>query len=210
VAQIIESAAWIVFLSLVNVLVLNHTPDWVRARVLAVSTLVFQGAVAAGSATSGAVASRHGISAALVHAGAGTVAMTSSALFLRLPDPTVDLTSWNHWRLHTVEETVNPTDDHLGPVLVTVEYEVGLEESTDFLKAVRQYRRMRRRDGARRWGIFRDMENASRYVETFIVTSWAEHLRQHERFTRADREIEERVQRYVISEPKVRHLISLD
>ncbi len=210
ILMVIAGSAWIVFLSLFSVLVLNNAPDWVRARVLAVSTLVFQGAVAAGSATWGAVASRHGISTALVYSGAGTVAMTSLALFLRLPDATVDLTSWNHWRLPTVEETVNPTDDHLGPVLVTVEYEVGLEESTDFLKAVRQYRRIRRRDGARRWGIFRDMENASRYVETFIVRSWAEHLRQHERFTRADLETEERVQRYVVSEPKVRHLISLD
>jgi hypothetical protein len=52
------------------------------------------------------------------------------------------------------------------------------------------------------------MENESRYVETFIVTSWAEHVRQHERFTRADRETEERVQRYVVSEAKV-HLIPL-
>jgi Transmembrane secretion effector len=178
--------------------------------VLAVSTLVFQGAVAAGSATWGTVASRYGVNTALAYAGAGTVAMTSLALFLRLPDATVDLTSWNHWRLPIVEGAVNPTDDHPGPVLVTVEYEVGPEESTDFLKAVRQYRRIRRRDGARRWGIFRDMENANRYIETFIVGSWAEHLRQHERFTRADRETEERVQRYVISEPKVRHLISIE
>ena len=64
-------------------------------------------------------------------------------------------------------------------------------------------------DGARSWGIFRDMENADKYVETFIVASWAEHLRQHDRLTLADREAEERVQRYVRSESKVRHLISV-
>jgi hypothetical protein len=69
--------------------------------------------------------------------------------------------------------------------------------------------RIRRRDGARSWGLFRDMENADRYVETFIVASWTEHLRQHERLTLADREAEERVQRYVRSESKVRHLISV-
>jgi hypothetical protein len=58
-------------------------------------------------------------------------------------------------------------------------------------------------------GIFRDMETTDRYVETFTVASWAEHLRQHERLTHADLEAEERVQRYVLSEPKVQHLISV-
>ena len=177
---------------------------------LAISTLVFQGAIAAGSAAWGAVAARLGIGTTLLYAGAGTVSMTALAFFLPLPDETVDLTSWNHWRLPPVQSFAMPTADDFGPVLVTVEYEVAPQEAADFLRAVRQYRRIRRRDGAQRWGIFRDIENAHRYVETFIVGSWAEHLRQHERFTRADRETEERVLRYVKSEPKVHHLISVE
>src|SRR5207253_7348921 len=58
VVMLIGGAAWISFISLFNVQILNQTPDWVRARVLAVSMLVFQGAVAAGSAIWGAVATR--------------------------------------------------------------------------------------------------------------------------------------------------------
>jgi len=69
--MLVAGSAWIVFLSLFNVLVLNHTPDRVRARVLAVSTLVFQGAVAAGSAAWGAVAVRFGIGSALLVVGVG-------------------------------------------------------------------------------------------------------------------------------------------
>jgi len=207
--MVVAGSAWIVFLSLVNVLVLNHAPDWVRARVLAISILVFQGAIAVGSATWGAVDARLGIGAALLYAGAGTLIMTTLALFFHLPNATVDLTSWNHWRLPAMENGALPADDAFGPVLVTVEYEVAPEQAAEFFKAIRRYGRIRRRDGARRWGIFRDMENADRYVETFIVGSWAEHLRQHERLTRADRETEERVQRHVLSEPKVRHLISV-
>ena len=210
VILVVAGAAWIVFLSLFNVLILNQTPDWARARVLAIATLVFQGGVAAGSATWGALAARFGVSAALLYAGAGTLAMTALALFLRLPDATVDLTSWNHWPLPATQNGALTTDDSFGPVLVTVEYQVAAEQAAEFLKAVRQWGRIRRRDGARRWGIFRDMENTDRYVETFIVASWAEHLRQHERLTRADRETEELVQRHVLSEPKVRHLISAE
>jgi len=101
------------------VLVLNHTPDWVRARVLAISTLVFQGAVAVGSAAWGAVAVRLGIGSALLYAGAGTLAMTALALFLRLPDSTVDLSSWNHWQLPAMENGALPADGDFGPVLIT-------------------------------------------------------------------------------------------
>ena len=36
---------------------------------------------------------------------------------------------------------------------------------------------------------------------------WAEHLRQHERSTRADRDFEQRVHGYVDGVPTVRHLV---
>src|SRR5262249_15329522 len=64
--MLVAGSAWIVFISILNVLVLNHTPDWIRARALAIATLVFQGAVALGSATWGNVAQRFGIGAALL------------------------------------------------------------------------------------------------------------------------------------------------
>src|SRR5207248_8245971 len=96
--MIVGGAAWVSLISLYNVQVLNQAPDWVRARVLAVAMLVFQGSVAAGSATWGAVAARVGLSRALLWAGVGAILTTSLALFLRLSDASVDLTPWNHWR----------------------------------------------------------------------------------------------------------------
>ena len=95
-----------------------------------------------------------------------------------------------------------------GPVLVTVEYRVNREGTREFLEAIHEYGRVRRRDGASRWGIFWDLEDADRFVETFIVSSWAEHLRQHERSTNADREVEDRLQTDVTGEPNVRHLVA--
>jgi len=207
-ATFVGGAAWIMFISVVNVFILNNAPDWVRARVLSVSTLVVQGAVAAGSAAWGAVAAHFGLRAALVCAGAGTIATTTLALFLRLPSATVDVTAWNHWPLPDLDGGALPGGYDSGPVLVTVEYEVAPENAKEFIKAIRRYGRIRRRDGASRWGIFHDLETAGHYVETFIVSSWAEHLRQHERMTLADRELEERLQSYVRGNPSVRHLVS--
>src|ERR1700681_1836978 len=203
--MLLGGAAWISFISLFNVQILNQTPDWVRARVLAVSMLVFQGAVAAGSATWGAVAARAGLGKALLSAGAGTILSTVLGFFLRLPDESIDLTPWNHWRL----PLVIGADADGGPVLVTVEYHVNPERVSEFIETMRQYGRVRRRDGASRWGICRDLEISDRYLETFVVISGAEHLRQHDRLTRADSELEERLRSCTLSEPNVRHLLYL-
>ena len=73
-----------------------------------------------------------------------------------------------------------PTD---GPVLVTVTYEVPPDDIDGFAEAMRLVERHRRRTGAYRWGLFRDLAAPDRFVETFVVESWAEHLRQHSRAT---------------------------
>lgn len=94
-----------------------------------------------------------------------------------------------------------------GPVLITIEYAVIPERTTEFMDAMHEYGRIRRRDGAYQWAIFRDTEVADRYLEIFLVNSWAELLRQHERQTQADRELEGRIHSYLSGEPAVRYLI---
>jgi MFS family permease len=204
--MIIGGAAWVIFISLINALVQNLAPDWVRARVLAIFILVYQGSFALGSAAWGAVAQRAGIRIALLYAGIGTIGSVVFALFAKLPESTADLSPWNHWRMPVVVREAT-ADLHRGPVLVTVEYTVIPERQAEFVAAIHQYGRIRRRDGAYQWGIFRDTEVADRYLEIFLVNSRAEHLRQHERQTQADREVTQRLSSYVAREPEVRHLI---
>lgn len=69
---------------------------------------------------------------------------------------------------------------------------------------------VRLRDGAINWGVFHDIANPDRYVETFMAESWAEHLRYHERFTNIDREIEDCVLSFHIGKvaPVVNHFIN--
>jgi MFS family permease len=204
--MLIGGAAWVTFISLINALVQNLAPDWVRARVLAIFILVYQGSYALGTASWGAFAQRTNVRTALVCAGIGTVATTLLAFLVRLPDAAADMSPWNHWRMPVVVEGVE-ADLEQGPVLVTIEYAVTPSRITEFEDVMHEYGRRRRRDGAYRWGIFRDTEIADRYLEIFVVSSWAEHLRQHERQTLADRELEQRLYSYVLAEPVVRHLI---
>ena len=204
-------AAWVLFISLISALVQNLAPDWVRARVLAVFILVYQGCFALGSAAWGTVAQRAGVGTALVISGIGTIATTVLALFATLPEAPADLSPWNHWRMPVVvkEGEVKEGESELrsGPVLVTLEYQVIPQRKAEFLDAIHQYARIRRRDGAYRWGVYRDSEVSDRYLETFLVHSWAEHLRQHERQTHADSELEQRLSSYITRNPLVHHLI---
>jgi hypothetical protein len=207
--MLVAAATWIVFISVMSALVQSLAPDWVRARVLAIFMLMFQGGLAAGSALSGAVAARARIQHALLWAGLGIVATTALGLVARLPDATTDVSPWNHWRMPAIVKDLRPEFDE-GPVLVTVEYRVNRDRTEEFLEAIHEYGRVRRRDGVYRWGAYRDLEDADRYVETFLIRSWAEHLRQHERSTKADRQVEERLRIYVTGVPNVRHLVAAD
>jgi hypothetical protein len=50
-----------------------------------------------------------------------------------------------------------------------------------------EVRMARRRDGAFFWDLFVDVADPERYVEVYLMDSWLEHLRQHERVTEQDR-----------------------
>ena len=204
--MVISGAGWLAFISLFSALVQNMAPDWVRARVTAVFMLVFQGGLAAGSAVWGVVGERAGVPAALMWAGIGCVATAAVSCFSRLPTAPDDLSPWNHWRMPAVVKDLEIALDD-GPVLVTIEYFVDAHRAHAFVHAMREYEHVRRRDGASRWGLYHDTEVRDRYVETFVVGSWAEHLRQHARVTEADRELEDRVNALVRAEPNVKHLI---
>jgi MFS family permease len=197
-------AAWTVFMSAFNTLIQKLAPDWVRARVLAVYLLAFQGSMALGSLVWGIIADHTSVSRALMVSSAGVAICVMLPLIARLPRSADSLDVWNHWGKLAAFEEPEPED---GPVLVTVEYKVDPARETEFLEAMRDYERIRRRDGAFQWGIFYDTATTGIYLETFLVASWAEHERQHDRFTMADRESEERVLKFVREPIAKRHFL---
>ena len=80
----------------------------------------------------------------------------------------------------------------IGPVLVAVHFTVAAERQSDFLMAMDRLRLSRLRTGATRWELYRDAERPDRFVEIFRVSTWKEHLRQHEgRLTATDQVVEE-------------------
>ena len=182
--------AWLAILSSLTVAAQTASPAWVKARALGMYLLVFQGVMAAGSFGWGALAEQFGNATALSVAALALVC--GLAVTWRWPLHAVqglDLTPSGHWPAPDLVLTPDLED---GPVLITVEYRVPAERASDFIEAMDAMRSFRRREGAISWGLFRDLADPDRYLETFLVVSWAEHMRQHVRVTVEDQAIEAR------------------
>jgi len=207
-AMVLGGIAWTACMSSFNTAAQSVAPAWARGRVLSLFTLVLLGGLAAGSAAWGVVASRLNINYALDIAAAGLLIGLAARFRYRLiRGEDLSLTPWVHWREPV--SVVEPEPDR-GPVVVFLEYRIDPNRAQEFRHAMREMRRIRRRDGAFRWGLYSDPADPERFVETFLVESWGEHLRQHTRITERDRNIEERVLSFHLDkgQPPTTHLIS--
>jgi MFS family permease len=190
VSMMAGGVAWIAMMSSLTAAAQTAAPAWVRARALGIYLLVFQGLMAAGSFAWGALAERFGNTTALSVAALALVG--GLAALWRWPlhaIQRIDLSPSMHWPDPTLALIPDPED---GPLLITVEYRVPAERASDFLAAMEAMRIFRRREGAVRWDLFRDLADPDRYLETFVVVSWGEHMRQHARVTVEDQAIEAR------------------
>jgi predicted MFS family arabinose efflux permease len=208
-ASLIAGAAWIAVLSSLNVSAQVALPEWVRARGLAIFMTVYFGAHTLGSVLWGQVAAVWSVPLALFIAAAGALVMIPLTWTWRLQTAAgIDLTPSLHWAAPVVSHEI---EQDRGPVLVTVEYRIDPARRHAFLAALDHLGHERRRDGAYRWGVFEDAADPARFVETFLVESWLEHLRQHQRVTNADRVLQSTVREFQLEgEPKVTHMIAAE
>jgi hypothetical protein len=206
-ALVVAGGAWLTDISSISSGVQVSIPAWVRARATAVNVLVYCASIGLGSLVWGSIASVGGISFALNIA--ACILIVSAPLYLYF-----GLHWEEHFDLSQLQRRPNTQLRNIsldqGPVLVTVEYHIDPERQTEFLNAAEKLRRLRLRDGATQWGVYRDVTDPARHIETFLVKSWADHLRLHSRITVADIGIEEFVTSFHLSEtePFVNHFIS--
>lgn len=117
-----------------------------------------------------------------------------------------DLAPSLHWPAPVLDEAL---DRERGPLMVTLEYDIPVENATAFSEAMLAVRAMRRRNGALSWGLLQDSENPQLWQEFFFDASWLEHLRHHGRVTVAEQRIEQNARQYQRDgvAVKIRHLL---
>jgi MFS family permease len=208
VAMVATGLAWIGILSALQVSAQMTLPEWVRARGLAAFVVVFMGGMALGSVLWGQVATRTGIPTALAISALGTFLFIGLTWRYKLGDHEVlDFTPTLAWPAPLLAETPAPDS---GPVMVTIDYHVQPAHRAEFVTAMQAVREMRRRNGAFFWELFHDSADPAHFVESFMDESWVEHLRQHERASVADREIQQRAKRFLVegTQTRSRHLLA--
>jgi MFS family permease len=182
-------------------------PDWARGRMNAVHMMASQGGVALGGVLWGWSATSLGLGRTLV---GGAILLTAS-LVLVIPlsinfAQSLDLDAVPLEAAHDFPFAPKPDD---GPVTVTVESVIRPEDREEYLSLVEQLRLIFLRNGAFLFRVEESLENPGTFRTEMLVASWAEHMRQHARTTKAETEIAERAWRMHAGdkEPVVRHYI---
>jgi MFS family permease len=205
-ASLVAGFCWMIVLATLNVSAQFSLPEWVRSRGLAAYVTIIFGAMALGSALWGEVASQTSVSLAHFIAAAGAVLVVPATWSRKLQSSAgLDLTPSLHWPTPIVNLEMAAD---AGPAMVTIEYRVREPERNAFLEKLRTLSRGRRRDGAFAWEVFEDVAEPGRFLEIYVVESWTEHLRQHERVTNADRVLEEEIGGLLSDSPKVTHFVA--
>jgi MFS family permease len=184
-ALVIGGFGWILVLSTLNSQYQSTLPGWAKARGMSYYLMIFQGGGALGSAAFGVIAQSAGLTGALLVAAVGLALVAVAGVWLPFkaisPQDLLPAGDWPDLQL--VGATA--TD---GPVQVTVEYRPTPGRERELVEALYAGRHARRRTGAVSWRVWRDAADPGRVLEQFVVGSWDEHLRQHERASRRDQE----------------------
>ena len=190
-AMALAGSCWVLSMSSLNTTVQLSSPRWVVGRAVSLYQTVTFGGMALGSWLWGNVAQNVSIEQALLISALVMVAGAAIGFWLVVPDfQQANLDPLNLWREPNVVIDIQPRS---GPVVITVEYTIRPDDALAFLKLMAERKRIRIRDGARRWTLLRDIENAELWVERYHLSTWMDYLRHNQRMTVADAPLREKL-----------------
>jgi predicted MFS family arabinose efflux permease len=187
-AMFVGGIAWITVANSVTVAAQLSLPDWVRARGMSIYQMAIMGSSALGALVWGRIAEWTSVPTSLLCAAASMIV----GLFLTRGRPLGGEQQQDHTPTHPFPEPVPAhamaPDD--GPVMVTLEYMIDPARGGEFQSIMAESRSARLRQGALSWGLFEDVQQPGRFVEYFACDTWADYLRQFDRFTAMDQQLQ--------------------
>jgi hypothetical protein len=94
-------------------------------------------------------------------------------------------------------------------LVVTTEYRIRDDDVLEFLAAMGERKRIRRRDGARHWSLLRDLSEPDLWIERYDSPTWLDYVRQNHRITEDDAGVWDRIRNLHQGpdKPRVRRMI---
>ena len=209
-AMAVAGLFWVWTQASLNSTVQLMAPAWVRGRAVSLWLLAHGGMVPVGAILSGVVAERIGAGSSMVVLSVATVALGLGAGRIGMASPTgVTPPEFTNRRVHPHPAPPSPSD---GPVMVVNTWTIPEDSLEAFLEVMREVRLARLKTGGSRWQLYQEMGGDGAYSETFIVPSWEEHLKQHERIDDETVAAIRRARQLDTSEsgPIARHFLGVD
>jgi MFS family permease len=166
-------------------------PDWARGRLNAVYMMASQAGVALGGIVWGGAATAVGLRFTL--GGGALLLMASLALALRLSINFAQGLNLDPEPLEAAHAFPLAPKAEDGPVTVTTEFIIRPQDREAFLALTRELRLVFLRNGAFVYRVEESLEHPGTFRTEMQVNSWAEHVRQHARTTKAEAALAERV-----------------
>lgn len=205
-AMVLCGLGWVLIVSILNATVQMSAPRWVVARALSLYQMATFSGMAGGAWLWGYVTEQSGLATALLIGASVQLGCVLLGRWFHLPETEemrLDLLRFRE------PDTVVPVQGRTGPIVITIEYRIAQEDTYAFLGAMAERRQVRRRNGARRWSLLRDLADAQLWIERYHCPTWTEYLRHNGRFTSDDALVGERIKALHCGpgDPPIRRLV---
>lgn len=190
----IAGVLWAWILATMNTVFQMLTPDWVRGRTMAAFVLAVFGILPIGALAAGALGDIIGADGALLVFSAAVVLVGVVAVRMKLP-VAEDIVPPVMTEQPQVPERRPQSLE--GPLMVVSTWTIeSPKEMDEFGSVLAKLRRLRLATGAYRWNAYRDVDEPTRVIETYVVHSWEHHIQLQNRLDTRGKEIIERSERF--------------
>lgn len=183
-ALLLCGACWVTTNALLNVSLQLSTPRWVVGRAMSLYMMCNASGMVLGSWVWGLIAESYDLKIALTVSAAAII--LSALACYRSPLPEFDRLNLDPLNQFIEPKLAVQLKPQTGPIMITIDYDIGENDVPAFLEAMTSRRRIRKRDGARRWSLLRDLEQPNIWTEKYYVATWVEYIRHNQRRTQSD------------------------
>jgi MFS family permease len=210
VSTIFAGVAWALAGSELWVAGQRVMPGWVRGRMNAFLIMLGQGSMALGALLWATGVANIGL--ALTFAVAAVVALVVFAIGHRFSINFATEAEVEEAPLAHAHDLPVVPDENEGPIRITIDYLITSEDRDRFRILIPEIQAIFRRNGAFQCRLDESLEQRGLFRLEYLVSTWAEHLRQHMRMTVEEAKLYNQARNLHAgdSEPIVRHYLSTE